>query len=207
MRTTLPTHLLGGLSVLSQLSTASPVARDNTLPETAITLSPGKGLPSLSELGLTASDLLRPDFAAQHATPPSSAGSWATAKRGAGAQGFFPHCYKGNTANVGGAMTCKNYLNSLNQDCLVTNQKPWEYLCNVTVNGSPTYIRGQPLSGVDSVRIPCSDVARGMDWILDLCSPQGCTGNDCPVGGVNAAWRNGNFVLEIIGNPEILKSD
>jgi len=205
MKTTLQASLFGSMVLLSPLSRASPVARDHTLQEPVIILSSGEGLPSLSELGLTVHDLIDPNFAAKPATDHHH--HRPLEGRDAAGQGFFPHCYKANTASLGGAMTCKNYLNSLNQDCMVTNQKPWEYLCNVTVNNNPTYIRGQPLSGVDEVRIPCSDVAKGMDWILDLCSPQGCTGNDCPVGGVNAAWRNGNFVLEIIGNPAILKSD
>ena len=206
MKPSLQAQLLGGVLVLSQACQASPVAKDQTLQEPVIKFSPGQGLPSLSELGLTVNDLLDPEFASKHAIHNANT-SPQVSRRDAAAQGFFPHCYKSNTGNLGGAVTCKNYLNSLSQDCLVTNQKPWEYLCNVTVNNSPTYIRGQPLSGTDEVRVPCSDVAKGMDWVLDLCHPDGCSGNDCPVGGINAAWKNGLFVLEIIGNPAILKSE
>ncbi len=170
-----------------------------------IGLSPGPGLPSLEELNITVYDLINPDF-----TSPRSASSTTTAaltNRDSSSAQFNPKCYHANTSTMGPAMLCQNYLNKIgSQTCLATRDTTWTYMCNATVGSAQAFVRGQPVPGFDEISSPCSDVARGMDWILELCVTARCAGDKCIVGGTNGVWGNGDFVIEIVGNATELSS-
>ena len=80
-------------------------------------------------------------------------------------------------------------------------------MCNSTIGDHHAYVRGQPASGLDEISSPCSDVAKGMEWVTTECPDVTCKlGDSCPIGGTNAAWANGDFVIEIVGNASVLSS-
>jgi hypothetical protein len=194
-------NLFFTIALLWHATSAGPVQLLNTAePRSNISISPGHGLPSLDELGLTATELL----AAQ--TPPSAA---PRRRQGlaARAAAFFPKCYKTNVSNMGAARMCQNFLNKIgSQECRATRDATWAYMCNATLGDIKVFVRAQPLSGVDTASSSCSDVAKGMDWIMDLCKTNPCQGDSCAVGGTNAAWKNGNLVIEVVGTAEMLSS-
>ncbi len=183
------------------------------------TLTPGPGLPTLAGLGITIEDLLaespsrsaapltRPTAAALAINSTTESQDGALAGRSSDAAQYNPKCYHANTATTGPAKLCYDYLNKIgSQTCLATRDTPWTYMCNATVDGAHAYVRGQPVPGFDQISSPCSAVARGMDWILELCVTVRCTGDGCVVGGTNAVWGNGDFAIEIVGNATDISS-
>ncbi len=166
-------------------------------------LSPGPGLPSLAELGLQPHELALPSNSTEAGGVTANATS---SLKGRETQ-FNPKCYHANTSTMGPAMMCQNYLNKIGtQTCEADRNSTWTYMCNATMGTAHAYVRAQPAPGFDTISSPCSDVARGMDWILELCATARCAGDTCVVGGTNSAWGNGDLVLEIVGNATELSS-
>ncbi len=120
--------------------------------------------------------------------------------RDTSSQQFFPKCYHDNTSTMGATTLCYNFLNRIGQqECLVWGGN-WTTMCNSTMGTMTAYVRGQAAAGVPQTSSPCFAIARGMDWIMEMCPVARCSGDGCVVGGTNAAWGNGDLTIEVVGN-------
>ncbi|KAF3912522.1 hypothetical protein ABW20_dc0108144 [Dactylellina cionopaga] len=95
-------------------------------------------------------------------------------------------------ARTSEAVECINYLASLGDQA-----------CVATVSGQSFCRRGETqITGISrldrgqNTQSTCRDVARGAGQILDRCSRA-----DGTVRGANAAWGNGNLLVDIRRNP------
>ncbi|KAK6541612.1 hypothetical protein TWF694_007412 [Orbilia ellipsospora] len=148
---------------------AAPAEKDY-----ASLIETGPGMPTVAELGLTNKDLTKPF--------PKSA----LAARDALEKRYTPSCWGPPKCSYGDALACYNYLNSLGtRDCQVTGSIQ---MCKMghcawdarTLNGG-------------FATSHCSDAAKGGHWVLDNCTNGGQTA------GSNAAFNNGNLVVDVIG--------
>lgn len=81
-------------------------------------------------------------------------------------------------AKVGGALSCANYLESLQkQECKVSS--PGTVMCQEGSTAITGYARGEE----DETASHCEDVGRAVDWILDHCST--CSNLGCAIAGIS----------------------
>jgi len=197
------------VSALISLSHAFPFlskASDATKEDDTISLTPGRGLPSLESLGLTVHDLLDPDFAKKHGSPSvdtteSSDGSNLVSSRDTSTAQYHPKCYHVNAATAKPATMCYNFLSHLGaQLCEATRNETYAIMCGATYHGTHAYVRGQPAPGVDEILLPCAQVVKGMNWIMQVCAQARCSDDSCPIGGINTAYGNGDMIFDLVGN-------
>ncbi|KAL2145163.1 hypothetical protein VTI28DRAFT_7799 [Corynascus sepedonium] len=197
-----------GTCVLASPITA--VLRDNdeellkylteTNPEN-IVFNPVPGLPTLEELNITVADFFKPEFRAKHGLPDPRNTSPLPAQRARDLleKRFDPVCYSGDLStvtHVNGAYACRDYLNSLGTtQCAAYSHLPGTKMCDMVVEYTRVVTYGTPAGSLYSAASHCSDVARGMNWIIDNCR----TNNPCHCGvsGANAAWGNGDLIITI----------
>lgn len=194
-------------------------AAPTLLSTASFSLTPGPGLPSLSALGLTASDLLDADFfAKRNLTAPTpdapslpALGLLATAVHPSVAPAFDPVCSSSSRADNVAALACYNYLGSLGTtDCGVP--RAGINMCAAAVAaGRDARVDGRAID-TDSSHSPCVEVAKGLWWVLDHCttvkvSGGGLGGNGAAAGdqgsctgGQNAAFGNGALVVTVSGH-------
>jgi hypothetical protein len=119
---------------------------------------------------------------------------------------YDPQCVplsQGNLAYLNAAYCCRDQLNARGgrgEMCTANNRYTPTTFCDCTVHedrGGRAVVAGLTTgSGYESVN--CADVARGMQWIIDNCKANNpCA---CVVGGLNAAWGNGNLIIAIRGS-------
>ncbi|EPS44520.1 hypothetical protein H072_1500 [Dactylellina haptotyla CBS 200.50] len=137
----------------------------------------GPGLPTIAELGLTNADLTKPMPAE---LDPVLAARDALEKR------YNPQCWGEPKCNINDARACFNYLNNLGGTaCSVTGRVQ---MCKM---GGCAWDARTLNNGFASSS--CSNAALGGAWILNNCNGGGRTA------GSNAAFGNGNLVVDIIG--------
>jgi hypothetical protein len=168
-----------------------------------LVINPGPGMPTLEELDIKVADFFKPEFRAKHGLPdPRNKSPVQPSPLEKLAKRFDPQCYPiGLSAHINAAYACRDYLNSLGSTpCEAYSWTAPTTMCHSVyetyyecwTNGMTAY----PLNHAVSA---CSDVARGMQWIIDSClSNNPCR---CGVTGINAAWGNGNLLVTIKGQP------
>ncbi|KAK6343591.1 hypothetical protein TWF730_011184 [Orbilia blumenaviensis] len=163
------------------------------------------GLPTPRELGLTNEDFTKPipgKTVQVHAMKPHSSSSNRSGKtelaalevREALNKRYNPVCWPGQRqCDLSDALACYRYLNLLgSQRCVVNPLTDRIRMCGIgTCNwyGRAEIVR----NGASS---PCADVARGGLWVTSNCR----TGARGLVAGSNAAWGNGNLLVDIRGD-------
>ncbi|EAU84142.1 hypothetical protein CC1G_08683 [Coprinopsis cinerea okayama7 len=150
---------------------------------------PGSGLPSLEELGMTKEDLYKPI--------PEEVLQSIEAEYGGLTKRWSPTCRTSGLVPYAGALACYNYLDSLGTTpCVVpfNTQNP-NWLAKTTFcQALGAFWTGTCLAGtcVDHGSSYCRDVARGGLWVLTHCK-----NSNNQLNGNNAAWGNGNLIVDI----------
>ncbi|KFY31695.1 hypothetical protein V493_00875 [Pseudogymnoascus sp. VKM F-4281 (FW-2241)] len=148
-------------------------------------VTPGPGLPTLKELGITSADLYkigRPDSSVKSSSGDDSVKTSSIEAR------FEPRCGPVESAytNVNDVIACYNYLKKLgNKNCVAP-----EHLGIVRFCGAgAAVISGQSLDSSGSSSY-CRHVADAVLWSVDH-----CTRGDKSVAGFQAATGNGDLIV------------
>ncbi|EAU89832.2 hypothetical protein CC1G_06984 [Coprinopsis cinerea okayama7 len=157
----------------SLLSTATLLAGAVSLPtettEPALDFSPGEGLPSLEELGLTTADLLKPIPEETLAAIRAEYESITPSEESGLVRRYDPVCHDGRIP-LADANACYNYLNSLGTTtCRVPEGTGGYGGINMCRIGS-SYVIGGCIGAECPASSHCRDVAHAVAWVMSHCN-------------------------------------
>ncbi|KAL2203359.1 hypothetical protein CC79DRAFT_1337986 [Sarocladium strictum] len=201
-------------SVLLGTAVAVPITQDDSADSDAglleylnldpsdIKFQPIKGMPTLQDLNITTTDLLDPAWRLSNGLPDprnSSPNRKSTKETTKDLQKRVePQCYPySQNAHISAAYACRDYLNSLGTTpCVVRGYLQQTAHCHADIASvGVAFVYGMPSYPSSYASSYCSDVARGLNWVLDNCLSQNpCR---CGVAGQNAAWGNGGHVVSV----------
>jgi len=202
------TVFLFALTYLGHCVTSTPIKSNGELAIqsdarqglTQIQLTPGPGLPSLKDLGLTIDDLSKDIWAPKNAHSPYI---------GARSPGIYPRsstCVPQNsTFNRVPALLCEIFLLQLAETpCIVLPANATcgrTLMCHANVGTEYAYIIGVSRPGVKRpAQSYCSDVSQAIFNIQNTCA----LNNTHAMVGSDFAWANGDFLVTVdsrVGGP------